>query len=129
MDFALRPRAGHFEPNADVFVDEDHGQVIVKVEAAGADPESLSVTLDERWLVIRGRRSHEGRSRYGSFLQKEIADGEFSKRVHLPLAVQYENVKATFSDGMLVIALPVSATHYYPTSRTEIRMTIKRTLA
>jgi HSP20 family protein len=129
MDFVLRARTAHFEPNADVFADNDGGEVIVKVEVAGANPESLQVTLDERSLVIRGlRRPADGRSRRGSFLQKEIADGEFLKRVYLPLAVQYENVRATYCDGILVITLPISATHYHQTSRTEIRMTIKRTL-
>lgn len=126
---AVWPQVGRIEPNADVFVDDQLGQLIVTVEAAGAEPESLRVSVDEHCLVIRGRRSNEGRSRFGSFLQKEIGSGEFLKRVQLPLAIEYENATATYTDGMLVIALPISTTHYHATSRTEIRMIVKRTLA
>ena len=64
MDFVVRPRVG-FEPNADVFVDEELGQIIVAVEIAGADPESLRVAVDNRHLLITGRRSEAVR-RVGS---------------------------------------------------------------
>lgn len=116
-----------FEPNADVFVDEDRGQLVVSVEIAGADPDSLHVSVDERHLFIKGRRSEVVRFRRGSFVQKEIAYGEFSKRIHLPVAVEIADVAATYADGVLVIALPISATAYLPTTRTEIRMIIQRT--
>ncbi len=129
MDFVIRTRPGCFEPNADVFVDEERGQVVVTVEVAGADPDALRVALDERHLVISGRRAERVRSRNGSFLQKEIAYGDFSKQIQLPIAVAYEHAVATYGDGVLVVALPLAQTAYRPTSRTEIRMIVKRTSA
>jgi HSP20 family molecular chaperone IbpA len=128
MDFVLRPRVGRFEPNADVFVDEERCQVVVKVELAGADPESLRVAVHERSLAITGRRLESTHLRSGSFVQKEISYGEFAKDIHLPVAVLFENVVAEYADGILVIALTISSTAYVPTSRTEIRMIVKRTL-
>ena len=126
MDYVIRSRAG-FAPNADVFVDEARGTVVVTVEAAGADPESLRVEIDdERHLLITGRRPRGDRSRTGSFVQKEIAYGEFERRVHLPVAVDYGAASATFSGGMLSIELGVAQTPYRPTERTEIRMIFKR---
>ena len=127
MDFTVRPLLRGFEPNADVFVDEERGQVVVAVEVAGADPDSLRVSVDERHLFIAGRRSEVVRFRRGSFMQKEIAYGDFSKRIHLPVAVDIADVNARYADGVLVIALPISATAYLPTTRTEIRMIIQRT--
>lgn len=128
MDFAVGLRAGRFEPNADVFVDEARGQVVVNVEVAGADPDSLHVEVHERGLVISGRRKDAGRAIQGSFVQKEIAYGEFAKRVYLPVAVEFEAVVAEYRDGLLIIALPISQTEFIPTARTEIRMIVKRTV-
>ena len=128
MDFVLRPRLG-FEPNADVFIDEERGQVVVAVEAAGADPDSLRVSVDDGFLSISGRRTEVVSFRRGSFIQKEIAYGQFAKRIHLPVAVDFSDVVAQYGDGVLVIALAISPTAYLPTARTEIRMIVKRTLS
>jgi len=119
-----------FEPNADVFVDEERGQVVVAVEVAGADPESLRVEVDDRSLMISGLRAEPVRFRRGSFIQKEISYGTFAKRVRLPVAVDLlGDANANYADGVLVIALPISSTTYLPPARTEIRMIVKRTLS
>lgn len=128
MDFVLRPRVGQFEPNADVFFDEASARIVVKVELAGADPDSVRVEVRERSLVISGNRQDETRSRVGSLVQKEIAYGEFGKEIHLPVAVRFEKIVAEYADGILVIALPTSETQYVPTGRTAIAMIVKRTL-
>ena len=127
MDFVPRPTMGSFEPNADVFIDEECGRVVAIVEVAGADPESLRIAVDERHLVIKGRRLEVVRFQRGSFVQKEIAYGAFAKRIHLPVAVDYEGVVASFADGLLIVALPVSATAYVTTGRTEFTIMVKRT--
>lgn len=129
MDFVVRTRLG-FEPNADVFVDEELGQIVVAVEVAGAEPESLRVAVDDRHLLITGRRAEVVRFRRGSFIQKEIAYGTFAKRIHLPVGVDFlGEASASYTDGVLVIALPVSATAFLPTTRTEIRMILKRSIS
>jgi len=125
MDFMLRHRLGLFEPNADVVVDEERGRVIVAVEVAGADPETFQAAIDGRTLYIGGRRAERSRLR-GSFAQKEIAFGDFGKQIHLPVAVDFEEVTASYVDGVLLVALPISATAYLPTARTEIRIVMKR---
>ncbi len=126
MDFVIRSRVG-FEPNADVFIDEEQKAVVVTVEAAGADPESLRVSMDdERRLLITGHRASGDRARSGTFVQKEIAHGAFAKRVHLPVAVEYAGARATFSDGVLCITLDLAQTPYHPTERTEIHLIVKR---
>lgn len=129
MDFVVRPRLG-FEPNADVFVDEERGQMIVAVELAGADPESLRVAVEDRYLQITGTRSEGVRFRRGSFIQKEIAYGPFAKRVRLPVPVDFlGETTANYHDGVLVIAVPISATALLPSTRTEIRLILKRTIS
>jgi HSP20 family molecular chaperone IbpA len=129
MEYIVRPRLGTFEPNADVVVDEEQGVVVVAVEVAGADPQSLRVEVDDRSLTISGVRSEVVRIRRGSFIQKEISYGSFAKRVRLPVLVDLlGDAQATYADGVLVITLPISSTAYVPATRTEIRMIVKRTL-
>ncbi|MGR4063927.1 MAG: Hsp20/alpha crystallin family protein [Vulcanimicrobiaceae bacterium] len=127
MDFVVRTRLRSFEPNGDVFVDEERGQAIVTIEIAGADPETLRAELNDQQLIISGVRSDRARSRCGSFLQKEIAYGEFCKKIHLPVAVEYERASASYADGILVVALPLAATAYVPATRAAIRMIVRRT--
>lgn len=127
MEFVVRARLGTFAPNADVFVDEEARRVVVVVEAAGADAESLRIGLDERFLIVAGRRCEPIRFRRGSFLQKEIVHGEFVKRIPLPVAVEYEGVAASFEDGLLIVVAPIATTAYLPTARTELHVMVKRT--
>lgn len=118
-----------WQPNVDVVIDETSRMLLVRAELAGADSESLRVFLDERRLYISGRRARTARLQCGSFMQKEIADGEFMKSIRLPVAVSESEVTATYEDGMLTIALPIALNEYVPAARTEIRMVIKRVLA
>ncbi len=60
---------------------------------------------------------------------KEIAYGDFIKKLHLPVPVAYDEAKAAYADGLLTISLPVSEHALLPARRTEIRMTVRRTLA
>ena len=127
MEFVLRSRLGSFAPNADVFIDEEARRVVVVIEVAGADSETLRVGLDERDLIVAGRRQESARLRCGSFIQKEIVHGEFVKRIALPVPVEYEGVAASYEDGLLTIVAPIAATAYMRTARTQLRIMIKRT--
>jgi len=129
MEFIVRSRLG-FEPNADVFVDDERGQIVVAVEVAGAEPDSLRIAVEDRHLQISGRRSAPLRFGGGSVIQKEIAYGTFAKRIALPVAVDFlGEATASYADGVLVISLPVAPGAFLPATRTEIRLIVKRTLS
>ena len=125
-DLARRARPGQFEPNADVYLTDDGGWIVVTVEAAGAEPVELRVMVEERRLYIVGIRHDREREKRGSVLMKEIEYGDFVKKIHLPVAIAYEASTASYRDGLLTIRLPVSAEAHLPTRRTEIRMTVRR---
>jgi HSP20 family protein len=125
-DLARRARHGCFEPNSDMFVDRD--RIVVQLEVAGADAETLRIALDEQHLVILGRRIDRSGAT-GAIHQKEIQYGEFVKKLHLPVPVVDDAATAVYRDGILTITLPVAAHAQFPTGRTEVRMVVKRTLA
>jgi len=60
-------------------------------------------------------------------VQKEIARGEFVKRIPLPVAVEYEGIGASYEDGLLIVVAPIALTAYLPTARTELHILVKRT--
>jgi HSP20 family protein len=128
-ELARKARPGGFEPNADVYVTDDEGTVLVNVEIAGAEPAELRVMVEERRLYILGRRYDRERAARGSVLMKEIEYGDFVKKIHLPMPIAYDAATASYRDGILTIRLPVSADSLLPTRRTEIRMTVRRTPA
>jgi HSP20 family protein len=128
VELTGRARRGRFEPNIDVYIDDDGVSVIVDVEIAGADADNLRVGVDARHLYILGRRIERRRASRGTLLQKEIFYGEFAKKLHLPVAVRYEDATATYRDGILTIRLPIAPTRHIPTHRAEIRMHVTRTI-
>jgi HSP20 family protein len=128
---ALRGALGRFEPNADVVVDESGRAVLVQLELAGADADSLRVTIDDDNLIVAGTRAPQDVPRSHSLLRKEIQYGEFLKVIRLPVAVNDASANAVYREGILTIRLPLAETTTMPIIRTTttIRMTVRRTPA
>jgi HSP20 family protein len=125
--FAPRGAHGRFEPNADVYLDERDATIVVHVELAGAEADSLQVVVGDDDLTIAGARAPRDVSREASLLRKEIQYGQFQKRIRLPVAVREDGASALYRDGILTIRLPLAQSKQYPIVRTEIRMTVRRT--
>jgi HSP20 family protein len=127
--FAPRGAHGRFEPNTDVHLDENDRTIVVHVELAGADADSLLVSVDDAYLTIAGQRALRDVSRNSSLLRKEIQYGEFLKQIRLPAPVLDDGATALYRDGILTIRLPLAQSKKFPIVRTEIRMTVRRTPA
>jgi HSP20 family protein len=100
-----RPQTG-FSPRVDVYYCGDPARAIVKVELAGVDPESISLEIAGRELVIGGERpvqETEGRV----YQQVEIEAGPFRRSVELGTDVVAEAARATYEDGVLRVELPL----------------------
>jgi HSP20 family protein len=95
-------RAHVWRPPTDVFETDD--AIVVRVEIAGMRSGSFSISLEERYLHIRGIRPDTPERR--AYHQMEIAYGEFSTDVDLPAAVIEEQIDASYNDGFLKIVLP-----------------------
>ena len=127
--FGPHPAHGRFEPNADVSLDERDATIVVHLELAGADADSLQVVVGDEHLTIAGARAPRDVSREASLLRKEIQYGEFLKHIPLPVPVQDDGATAVYRDGILTIRLPLAQSKKFPIVRTTIRMTVRRTPA
>jgi HSP20 family protein len=127
--FAPRGAHGRFEPNTDVHLDEEGRAFVVHVELAGADAETLRVYVDDADLSIAGERAARTVSRQASLLRKEIQSGAFARCIRLPVRLDADGASAVYRDGILTIRLPLAQATKQPIVRTQIRMTVRRTLA
>jgi HSP20 family protein len=103
--------AGAWSPNTDVYESAD--DVIVKVELAGVDRESIGVHLEDQAVIVEGvrRDPYGGESTAGyRFRQMEIEYGPFHRVVSVPYPVDGEHARAQVSNGILKVRLPRAKT-------------------
>ncbi|HEV2473123.1 MAG TPA: Hsp20/alpha crystallin family protein [Chthonomonadales bacterium] len=99
-----------FQPHADVY--DTRAAVLVRVELAGVDASRLTITLseDDRTLLIRGEREEpkEGRQERIGCYQLEIFYGAFERQILLPanLRIDRDAITATYRDGLLEVTMP-----------------------
>lgn len=96
-----------FRPAVDCFRTEEPPQLVVVVELAGVDPESIEISVADRALTIAGQRT---RSRVEGqvYQQAEIEWGRFERQIPLELDVSAATASAEYSAGMLRITLPIA---------------------
>jgi HSP20 family protein len=96
-----------FTPAIDVF--EQDNRLITRVDLPGLKKEDVKVEVTDGHLVISGERKSEVEDRKDDFCRCERSYGSFYRAVPLPEGVKFEDVKATFGDGVLEVSLPVPA--------------------
>jgi HSP20 family protein len=100
----LHPADNAFLPSVDVY--ETARSVMVVVEIAGVDPQSLQVTLEEDIITIGGDRLERCEEPKLRLFHMEIPYGRFERRVMLPPGLGPEGARAVYEAGFLYIALP-----------------------
>ena len=83
------------------------GTLFVKAELPGVDAKDLDVTVTERELAIKGERRSEKDEAKKDYAYKEISYGSFERQLTLPEGAKTEDLKATFTNGILEITVPV----------------------
>lgn len=104
-DFGPARRAGA-PPSLSVW----HGKEssLVELEIPGVDPKDIDVSLENRTLTIRGKRTvtlGEG----VSAIRQEREQGEFTRTVVLPNLIDASKVEARCENGILTVTLPYAA--------------------
>jgi HSP20 family protein len=114
-----------FRPAVDCFFTEDPRQLVVVVELAGVDPDSIELSVEERALTISGSRARP-RVPGQVYQQAEIEYGRFERRIPLEQDIDAAAASAAYEAGMLRITLPVSGPTPTPVGRTVV-IVVRRT--
>lgn len=85
------------------------GKLIFRAELPGVDPKDVDVHIVDRELIIKGERKAETAAKEENYLYKEISYGSFERHFVLPEGVKINELKATFSNGILEITVPAPA--------------------
>ena len=90
-----------------VNVSEDADALYVTALAPGLDPTAIQLTVQDNRLTIAGEKQRlAAEIQPEAFHRSERAAGKFVRTVTLPGDVEYEQVRADYTNGLLVVTLP-----------------------
>jgi len=91
-----------WRPPTDVYETDSH--IVIKVEIAGMDKDGFDISLEDRSLIIAGRRKDPvGKLVYQNM---EIRYGEFRSGIKVDWPVDEAAIEATYENGFLFVMLP-----------------------
>lgn len=82
------------------------GDVTLRFDVPGIDPESIDVTVDRGFLTVTVKREEE-RAENDKFFVRERTMGTFTRRLRLPESLNAEAVEASHANGVLEVRIPV----------------------
>jgi len=107
-----------WSPGIDVF-EKDH-RLVTKVDLPGMKKEDVKVEVTDGHLAISGERKRETEEKKDNIYRREREYGSFYRAVPLPEGVKIEDVKASFSDGVLEVSVPLPAKQEAKVRKVEI---------
>ena len=110
-------------PEIDVFAKDN--RLVTKVDLPGLKKEDVKVEVADGWLTISGERKTESEEKKEDFYRIERQYGSFYRSVPLPDGAKLEDVKATFTDGVLEVSVPLPATPEAQVQKVEIQDAVK----
>jgi len=88
-----------------VDVSEGKKDIIVKAEIPGVGKEDIDISLDGRFLTIRGEKKHEKEESDEHYHRVESSFGFYKRTIELPADVDESKVDAKYKNGVLKIKL------------------------
>src|SRR4028118_1526690 len=80
--------------------------VVLRAELPGIEGKDLDVRVTREAVAISGEHRYEKKTEEKGFFRSEFRYGKFQRVIPLPVAVQNDQVKADFTNGILTLSLP-----------------------
>lgn len=106
-------------PKVDVVQKDD--RLITRVDLPGVKKEDVSVEVTDGSLVLSGERKSETSEEKDNIYRAEREYGSFYRSVPLPKGVKFDDVKATFTNGVLEVSVPVPVEPVNKARKVEIK--------
>ena len=110
-------------PEIDVF--EKDNRLVTKIDLPGMKKDDVKVEVTDGQLAISGERKREVEEKGEELYRCERECGSFYRSVPLPEGAKIEDVKATFTDGVLEVSVPLPAKPEAKVRRVEIQEAAK----
>lgn len=101
-------RAGSGVP-ADTDLSEAENVLSYTLELPGMDENDVEVAIEAGRLAIRGEKRDEREETGANYVFKERRFGSFERVFALPANTEEDDVKASFSKGVLTVTVPCKA--------------------
>lgn len=95
--------ADWFAPASDASANDDRYEI--NVELPGVKAEDVDITIKDNSLVVMGRKRSEREEKGRSYFFSERQFGAFQRTFRLPPDFDEDNISASFSDGVLHLAV------------------------
>ena len=91
-------------PAVDVY--EKDGNIIVKADVPGLKKDDLEVTATEDSISLKGEFKKEEKVEEQGFYRQERRFGRFFRTIPMPTAINPDQVKASFKEGVIEVTAP-----------------------
>lgn len=99
------PKQGLIPP-IDMYDTKD--AVVVETVLPGADPQKVSVEIENGILTIKGSSERRTEVDEKDYYRKEIRAGQVFRQVSLPARIEESKAQANFENGVLKVVIPKS---------------------
>lgn len=123
----LPARTIDFTPAVECYTKDK--MLVLRAELPGVDFKDVDITVMGNQLTLKGEKKTEHKIDEKDYLFREFFNGRFERTFTIPEGIKPEQVKATFSAGVLEVTLPamgLETTKKIPIELTEgIKKTVK----
>jgi HSP20 family protein len=92
-------------PELEVF--QRNGLLTARLDLPGIKKEEVTITVSDGYLTIEGERKSEKEEKKNEWERTERTYGRFLRTILIPEGIDPKAVKATFTNGVLEVTLPV----------------------
>jgi HSP20 family protein len=85
---------------------DNENEIVLRAQLPGMDAKDLDVQVTREAVSIAGEHRQEQKTEEKGFFRSEFRYGKFQRVIPLPVAVQNDQVKAAYKDGVLTLTLP-----------------------
>ena len=79
---------------------------VVQAPVAGIKPEDLDISVENDFLIIKGKREKTEEIQEKDYFYQECYWGSFSRKVSLPENLDSSKIKASLRKGILIVKIP-----------------------
>lgn len=87
-------------------ISETANAFVISVELPGMERKEVDIQIQQKTLIIQGKKKREKKSTHEEFSIAERRFGRFYEAFALPSSIEEEKITALFERGVLTITLP-----------------------